>query len=225
MNQKELNKIIENHQHWLWQDCKGWENMRANLINADLAYAILAYANLERADFAGADLTDAYLASADLRGANFEHANLAGANLERANLEKANFEGANLEGANLAYVDLKRALNIPFIPMACPTEGSFIGWKKASSDTNKVIINLFIPEDARRSSGTGRKCRCDKAKVLSITSLDGKVQYQEAYSRYDHSFIYEVGKEVSVSNFCEDRFRECAAGIHFFINREEAVRY
>ncbi len=30
MTQAELNKIIEDHQHWLRQDCEGWEDMRAN---------------------------------------------------------------------------------------------------------------------------------------------------------------------------------------------------
>lgn len=36
MNQEELTKIIENHQHWLKGDCVGWEDMRANLSCADL---------------------------------------------------------------------------------------------------------------------------------------------------------------------------------------------
>ena len=30
---------------------------------------------------------------------------------------------------------------------------------------------------------------------------------------------------VSVDDFCDDRWNECSAGIHFFINFEEAVRY
>lgn len=166
MNQAELNKIIKNHQHWLKEDCEGWEDMRANL------------------------------------------------------------REANLTGADLTGADLRGAINIPFIPTVCPEKGSFIGFKKARKlGKLSAIVELLIPEDAKRSSGTGKKCRCDKAKVLSITSLDGKEQYGVAYSDYNHKFKYEVGKEVSVSDFCEDRFNECAAGIHFFINREEAVRY
>lgn len=40
ITQDELNKIIENHQHWLKEDCTGWKNMRANLSDANLSEAI-----------------------------------------------------------------------------------------------------------------------------------------------------------------------------------------
>ena len=158
--------------------------------------------------------------------ADLAHANLAGANLAGADLAYANLAYANLAHANLAGVKIKDTFNIPFIPTVCPEKGSFIGFKKARRLGGILaIVELLIPEDAKRNSGIGRKCRCDKAKVLSITSLDGSEQYGMANSDYDRHFKYEVGKEVSVSDFCEDRFNECAAGIHFFINREEAVRY
>ena len=49
--------------------------------------------------------------------------------------------------------------------------------------------------------------------------------YQEAVSNYDNSFAYNVGEVVTVENFDENRWEECSAGIHFFITREEAVRY
>lgn len=44
-------------------------------------------------------------------------------------------------------------------------------------------------------------------------------------SFYDHFFRYHVGKEVSVPNFDENRWHECAPGIHFFMTEEEAVSY
>ena len=98
----------------------------------------------------------------------------------------------------------------------------FIGFKKASG----YIVVLEIPEDAKRLSATGRKCRCDKAKVLEIQNIDGtKVNVTKVKSGYDSGFVYEVGKTVSVDNFCEDRWEECSPGIHFFINRQEAVNY
>ena len=34
MTQEELNKIVEQHQHWIKEDCEGWEDMRANLEGA-----------------------------------------------------------------------------------------------------------------------------------------------------------------------------------------------
>lgn len=48
--------------------------------------------------------------------------------------------GADLRGARGGY-------------LACPSEGSFIAWKKAS----RYIVKLQIPEDARRSSAGGEK--------------------------------------------------------------------
>ena len=46
ITQEELNKIVEQHQHWLKEDCEGWEDMRANLKGANLKDA-----NLYGADF------------------------------------------------------------------------------------------------------------------------------------------------------------------------------
>lgn len=150
-----------------------------------------------------------------------KRADLRNADLREANLRNADLRGADLGGADLSGADLCGAINIPYIPMACPDSGSFIGWKKASG----AIVKLIIPEDAKRSSAFGRKCRCDKAQVLAIENIDGtRADTRIVSSDYDRSFMYEVGKTV-FSHFCEDRFQECASGIHFFINRQEAVEY
>ena len=212
MNREQLSKILENHKHWILRDCEGWEGMRANLCDANLREANLRRANLRGANLYGADLYGADLYRADLREADLREANLRGADLYRADLY-----GADLRGANLY-----EAKNISFIPMACPEEGAFIGYKKAQ---NK-IVKLEICNDARRSSATGRKCRCDKAKVLSITNIDGSPATEtKVCSDYDLNFIYKVGEIVEEPNFCENRFEECASGIHFFINRQEAVEF
>ena len=50
MTQEELDKIIEQHQHWLNEDCEGWEGMKANLRGADLSRANLSWAKLSGAD-------------------------------------------------------------------------------------------------------------------------------------------------------------------------------
>ena len=202
-----LEEILERHRHWWYEDCDGWRNMRANLSGANLYGADLSRADLSRANLSGADLS-----GADLYGANLSGADLSGANLSGADLTRANLSGADLSGAK----------NVSFIPMACPDTGSFIGFKKASGH----IVMLGIPEDARRLSATGRKCRCDKAIVIRIQEMDGTTSdLTEVVSDHDSSFVYKVGKMVSVPNFCEDRWQECSAGIHFFINRQEAVNY
>ena len=229
---KTLAEVIENHKHWWNEDCEGWRDMRADLSGAYLRRADLSGADLRRADLSGADLRRAYLGGADLRGAYLSRADLSGAYLGGAYLSGAYLGGADLRGAYLsraylggAYLGgayLSGAVNVPYIPYACPDFGMFIGFKKASG----YIVVLEIPEDAKRLSATGRKCRCNKAKVLEIQNIDGtKADITKVKSGYDSNFVYEVGKTVSVDNFCEDRWKECSAGIHFFINRQEAVNY
>ena len=56
--------------------------------------------------------------------------------------------------------------------------------------------------------------------------MDGTdAQIESIPSEYDSKFIYTVGEIVEEPNFDDDRWNECAPGIHFFINRQEAVLY
>ena len=237
MTQNELNKILENHKHWINRDCEDWEILKADLSNVNLRDAELSNADLRYADLIGANLSvinlrNADLRGADLRGADLRYANISGADLRGADLSGASLRGADLRGADLCNADLRGAYlrganlsgakNIPFIPMACPDTGAFIGYKKASG----YILKIEILQDARRSSSSSRKCRCDKAKVLEIQNLYGGIaNVKEVKSDYDKNFIYRLGEIVEEPNFCEDRWNECAEGIHFFINRQEAVEY
>ena len=185
-------------------------NLRgANLYGADLCGANLCDANLRDANLCDANLRGANLCGADLRGANLYGADLCGANLCDANLRGTDLRGANLRDAKGCY-------------LSCPTEGSFIGWKKASGH----IVKLRIPEDARRSSATGHKCRCDKAYVMEIQNMDGtKATEDTVRSDHDKNFVYTVGATVEVPDFDDNRWSECAPGIHFFIDRRAAVEY
>ena len=227
MNEKNLKEVLERHKHWIKGDCAGWEGMRANLRDANLCGANLCGedlrgANICDADLCGADLSGANLYDADLCGANLRDADLRGANLCGADLCGANLCGANLRDADLCGANLRDAKNIPYIPYACPDSSSFVGYKKAKDG----IVELEILSDARRSSATGRKCRCDKAKVLGIYDYEHNLlDIQETVSNYNSDFVYKVGEIVEEPNFCEDRWNECAEGIHFFINFQEAVNY
>ena len=156
-------------------------------------------------------LRGAYLGDADLRGADLRGADLGDADLGDADLRDAYLGGADLRGAK----------NIPFIPLACPSDGAFIGWKKV----NKCIVKLLIPEDAKRSSATTNKCRCDKAKVLEITSMETNEHLDEITNREYAPCVYKVGEMVYPDSFDDDRWNECSHGIHFFINKQEAVEY
>mgnify|MGYP000018388954 CR=1 FL=1 len=185
-------------------------NLRdADLCGADLYGAYLCGAYLCGADLCGANLRDADLRDANLYGADLRGADLRDADLCDANLRDANLRGANLRGAKGCY-------------LSCPTEGSFIGWKKASGH----IVKLRIPEDARRSSATGHKCRCDKAYIMEIQNMDGtKATEDTVRSDHDKNFVYTVGATVEVPDFDDNMWSECAPGIHFFIDRRAAVEY
>ena len=223
----------------------------AKLSGADLRGADLSGADLSGTNLIGADLSDCNLGCADLSGSNLCRANLScanlymvnlsrtilsysdlsnadlccadlsGANLCRANLSCAYLSGADLSGADLSGADLSGAKNIN-CPISCPEKGSFIGFKKA----NGLIIELEIPSDALRSSATTRKCRCSKAKVISITNQDGSPSNVTSIpSSWDGNFVYRIGDIVEVADFDTNRWNECAPGIHFFITRQEAVNY
>ena len=195
-------------------DLRGADLRGADLRDADLCGAYLCGAYLCGANLYGANLCDADLCDANLRGANLRDANLRDADLRDANLRDADLRGADLRGANLR--DAKGCY------LSCPTEGSFIGWKKASGH----IVKLRIPEDARRSSATGHKCRCDKAYVMEIQNMDGtKATEDTVRSDHDKNFVYTVGATVEVPDFDDNMWSECAPGIHFFIDRRAAVEY
>ena len=200
ISQKKLNKILKKHELWL----KGEGGEQANLRYANLGNAILSYADLRHAD-----LSYTNLLRADLRGANLSCTDLGSANLRCADLRYANLK------------DIKTNINTTGYKLACPEEGSFIGYKKAGG----FIIKLLILEDAKRSSATSSKCRTNKVKVLDIENIKTRNKVKEINSDYDNNFIYRVGEIVYVDNFNEYRWEECTSGIHFFMNKEDAINY
>ncbi|MEY8360032.1 pentapeptide repeat-containing protein [Anaerotruncus colihominis] len=218
-------------------DLFGADLSGANLSGAYLSEANLFGAYLFGADLSGANLSGAYLSGADLSKADLSGADLSKADLSKADLSEANLSGAYLSGANLsgAYLsgaDLSGALNIDtllwdsntaFYPLQCPQTGTYTAYKKA----NNLIVELEIPYDALRSSATSRKCRASKAKVISITDLEGRPAGDRVLSDYAYSpkIEYIVGQTIEIPNFDTNRWHECAPGIHHYITREEAVKH
>ena len=240
ISREELNEILESHELWLKGEggkCADLSNVDlrcADLSNTNLKYADLIYANLSDVDLSNVNLSDANLRYADLTNVDLSNANLKRANLKRANLSYTNLVCAdlrytNLQDANLVCADLRRA-NLEYVKtniytlgynLACPEEGSFIGYKKA----DECIVKLLILEDSKRSSATTSKCRCDKAKVLDIENIKTGKKLKEIRSNYNNNFIYKVGEIVSVDNFDNNRWNECSTGIHFFMNKNNAIDY
>lgn len=212
-----------------YTDLRGINFNNIDLSGADLRGTDLRYVNLSCTDLSNTNLSGANLVGANLVGANLSKADLSHTNLSEANLVGADLSHTNLSDANLKDASLRGAIlnkikydhKTAFFAIQCPEKGSFIGYKKAK---NK-IIELLILEESKRSSATSRTCRCDKAMVLNIESIDGEEKFTEVESNYDSNFIYKVGEIVKVDNFCEDRWEECSTGIHFFITKQEAINY
>ena len=147
----------------------------------------------------GANLYRAYLTRADLYGANLSGADLYGANLY----------GANLYGAKeISQIGIAQTVLLP--------EGNLVGWKKCQ---NQVIVKVLIPQKARRSNATGRKCRAEYVKVLQVFGAEVGI------SQHDITTEYRKGQTVTCDTWFEDRWIECGGGIHFFITRAEAEAY
>ena len=91
---------------------------------------------------------------------------------------------------------------------------------------------MEIQEDSKRSSATGTKCRCDKAKVLDITLTKfmvpdefQTVKMKEIVNANYKETRYAIGEMVYADSWDEDRWKECSHGIHFLINKQEAIDY
>jgi hypothetical protein len=220
---------LAKHAAWLENEPGGVRivtEVGADLIGANLSGANLRYANLRDADLIGANLSDANLIGANLIGADLSYANLRdadliGANLIGADLSYANLIGADLSYANLRDADLSYAENIPDYVSATTSivpDGDLVVYKQLA---NGSIATLKIPASARRSNATGRKCRAEYAEVLAIQDKEGGA-IESDVSWYDSNFVYRVGETVHPHEWCEDRWQECAGGIHFYLTRYEA---
>ena len=223
ITQEKLDKIVEQHQHWIEEDCEGWEDMKANLRDADLSRADLSVADLSRANLRGADLSRADLSranlrwadlsGANLRGADLSGTNLSGTNLIVANLRDADLSGAYLSSANLSGADLSRADQFR---LGKVLDEPLTGYKKTQEG---VVITAEIPAGAIVFCINGRKCRTNLAK---ITDMEG---HEVLHSSYDKSFEYRLGQEINIKDFNLMYNVECASGFHFFRTKKEAEEY
>jgi hypothetical protein len=174
----------------------------------DFSILNFSYANFHSADFRSANFHSADFCSADFRSANFSYADFRFADFRFANFRFANFHSADFSiKVNESTIGLL---------LACPEEGSFIGYKKCAGG---IIVKLQICEDAKRSSATTLKCRASKVLVLDIEGAN------TAVSKYDYRFIYRIGQIIEIPDFDENRWNECSTGIHFFMNKEVAKNY
>jgi len=230
ISKQELMEMIKNRQNGKKLELKEsiLENMDlsgCDLKSIDFTFSDFIGVKLENANFENSSLNNAYFSDCSLKGADLRNASLYAADFRFCDLSKSNIQGANLFGALLQGALLEGILynnDTRFFKLHCPETGPFIGYKKCF---NFRIVQLLIPKDARRSSATTNECRCDKAKVLTIKSIDNKEYFNEARSYVDENFLYRVGKMAVANGFNEDRWAESTTGIHFYLTREEAIGY
>lgn len=202
------------------EDLAGIELSKADFTCASFVNVCLNQADLSGCRFHNTLFENCSLKYADLEGADLEGAMLRGADMRECNICGANLYSSVLEGARLEEIHSNEKTK--YFRLRCPEKGAFLGYKKCCDDR---IVELLIPADAKRTSATGRTCRCNRAKVLVIKSFDCSEYYDEAWSLVDENFVYRPGEWVEVPDFNEDRWFDSTTGIHFWMKREEAIAY
>ena len=247
MSREDIDEQLKRHEKFLSAN-DGRLHPPASFKNASLYNKNFSGINLSGAKFCGAvfnrvNFSHANLAGANFEGASFNNVNFSDADLAGANFDRAYFIYANLNNADLRNASLKSTIfeyvitneNTKMsVPLRCPSSGSFIGWKKAMYIDDRIqyssfcIVKLLVPEDARRSSAFGEKCRCDKAVILGAYDYEtGRPLEESAVIRSVQTvdFAYHIGDTITIPDFDNNRWNECSYGFHFFIDEESAENY
>lgn len=230
LSREELKKILQTRVPGVNLELRGrlFENLDLsgwNLSDIDFSKCDFRNVRLDEADMSGVRAENTFFGGSSLHKTNLQNAILRSADLRGCNLSEADIRGADMFASALYRADLT-GINADdttkFFHLYCPEEGPFIGWKVCYG---RRIVQLLVPADARRISGTTNEVKCDKAKVLTIKSVDFTQKYEAAHSYVDENFIYRTGEMVYAENFNPDRFAESGGGIHIWLTREEAIAY
>ena len=197
-----------------------------NLTNITFNLCSFENCNLAGADFSGSSISGTLFRECPMHACRFVNTNMTEAIFRDIDLSDSDLSGANLYAAVLEDANLDGIIvdeNTKWYKQVPPEDGAFIAWKCCSE---LRVVQLLVPRDARRVSATRETCRCDKAKVLSIKSIDETISYDWAQSTVDPDFYYERGKWVEPANgFEPDRWKDSSRGIHFFMEREQRIEY
>lgn len=203
-------------------DISGWDIPE----NIDFEWSVFTNVSMTGTTFRKCNLNHVWFKECSTEGIRFLYCDVREANFRWMNFRGAVFSGSNFHHTLFEYAnteDITDNEDTKFFRMVCPETGPFIAWKCC---TELRVVQLLVPADAKRVSATAETCRCNKAKVLSIKSIDETKSYDWAQSTVDPDFYYEVGKWVEPANgFEENRWRDSSQGIHFFMERQQAVDY
>lgn len=235
-----MEKVLNNN--FSHMDLRGWSFKGQNLSGADFKGADLEGACfidtvLVSANFEGANLKNADFSCANAWGANFNETNCQNAVFLSSNLTEASFEGADLDGASFAQANLTEANlqdtnivtaefdNTIGIYPVCPDTGSFTAWTLAEdSKGNDFLIKAMIPWQAKRSSGTTRKCRTNKLYIDKIFTINGE-DVPKSFRLKNRDIKTAVGESLVDDDYEVDRFKVCSADLYFWISKEEALAH
>ena len=235
---KELKEVLNNNFENMdlrGRNFTGQNLTGANFAGANLEGACFIDAILVNANFEGANLKNADFSCANAWSANFNNTNCKDALFLSANLTEASFEGAGLEGTSFVQANLTEANlqdtniitaefdNTVGIYPVCPTEGSFTAWTLAEdSKGNDFLIKAMVPRQAKRSSGTTRKCRTNKLYIDRIFPIDGE-DVPKSFRLKNRDVKTAVGESLIDNDFEIDRFKTSSVDLYFWISKEEAL--
>ena len=197
-------------------DLRGSNLSCSNLRGSDLRGSNLSCSDLSGSNLSCSNLSGSNLSCSDLRGSNLRGSNLSCSDLSGSNLSCSDLRGSDLRGSNLSCSNLRGVKNEQhaLAQTVITPEGAFIGWKQCNDN---VIVKLRIPDDARRSNATGRKCRAEFVDVVDVFGSDVGIT-----NGHGPRTEYRVRERVHCNKWDENRWNECSGGIHFFLTREEA---
>lgn len=216
-------------------DFTGRNLSQANFEGANLEGATFIDAILVSTNFEGANLKNADFSCANAWAANFNETNCQNSLFLSANLTEASFEGADLDGASFAQANLTEANlqdtniitaefdNTVGIYSVCPDTGSFTAWTLAEdSKGNDFLIKAMVPWQAKRSSGTTRKCRTNKLYIDKIFTINGE-DVPKSFRLKNRDIKTAVGESLVDDDYEIDRFKISSSDLYFWISKEEAL--
>ena len=250
----QLEKILENHRHYLNEDCENWKSMRADLSDIDLSGIDLSGiclfdADLEGANLEGTNLRNALLSYANLRGTNLKDANLISADLSYTNLMFSNLCNTDLSYANLKYTNLSESTLCNTNLFCTNLAGvNLYNTKIVNLCNTKIFDQPKIKGEMLTQDIIGyKKCKdniivtlkiprgaivfcingikCRTNKAIVLDIEDMKGnKVDRAVSAFKYMSYY-VGDEITDYTFNCQYNVECSGGIHFFRTKEEAEKY
>lgn len=98
-----------------------------------------------------------------------------------------------------------------------------------STNASECILELKIPKHSLiHTDMLGGKCRADKCIPLKAYSLKGNAINHDTIikmvSIYDGDFEYRFNEEILPDSF-NYGYNECSSGIHFFLNKNQAINF